>query len=372
VYRFFEAARRIGGKTHQKRISFAAIICKLRPMQRTSFRTYIILSQSGLWLVFFMIHFLAEMSYSGIGFSLLYGLSITLCHILPVYLHYYLILPLLKKRKQWQYWGSSILLLLLASLLLQLVERSLPYSSEFDSPFFSGFIYNSLLLMLVIAVSSLYYFVDAWIANFQTQSMLRTEKLHAELNFLKSQINPHFLFNTLNNIYSYVQTNNEKAAPMLERLSSILRFMVYDGREDLVMLSKELSTTEDLIEIHRMKNPTYRNIHWDIEGMKGFHLIPPLLIVNIVENACKHSDATTNPKGYIDIRAEVKAGDLLLFSVSNSTKEKHLADPNYAGIGLENLRRRLNLLFPNKHQLAEQKEENHYRLELEIPLTRKS
>ncbi|MEL6675567.1 MAG: histidine kinase [Bacteroidota bacterium] len=340
-------------------------------MRQPSFRKYILFSQLGLWLIFFMIYFLEEMSYSATGLAFLYALCYTLLHVVPVYVHYYVLLPILQRGKAWIYWSSTLLLLILAGLALRGIDLTLPFTYTYDVPLFSDLIYNLLLLVLVVAVSSMYYFVEAWIENFQTQSLLRSEKLDAELSFLKSQINPHFLFNTLNNIYSYVQTNNEKAAPMLERLSSILRFIVYDGRAETVTLAKELETVHDLVEIHRIKNPTYNNIRLSIEGVKGYHLVPPLLIINIVENACKHSDATSNEQGFIDIAMKVDDENRFDLSVSNSIKERVLQDPEYQGVGLENLKRRLALLFPHDHRLEEQKTDQHYQLKLNFPLTRK-
>ncbi len=164
------------------------------------------------------------------------------------------------------------------------------------------------------------YFVEAWHENFKREVLLKSEKLQTELNFLKSQINPHFLFNTLNNIYSYAQTSNEKTAPMLERLSAILRFMVYDCGEDRVSLNKELSAIEDLLEIHKMKNSKQQNIQFSSEGVKGYHLIVPLILVNFVENACKYNDTISNPNGYIKINLLVSKLDHCEFSIQNTFK----------------------------------------------------
>ncbi|MEM7372473.1 MAG: histidine kinase [Bacteroidota bacterium] len=340
-------------------------------MDQANFRTYSRLSQLGLWLIFFLIYFLEELNYSSAGLSFVYAGSFAILHAVPVYVHYYLLLPLLRQGKRWQYGTASIVLLFSTSVILRGIETALPYTYPYDYPFLPDVSYNLLLLLLVVAVSSLYYFVEAWITNIQTQSLLRNEKLHAELSFLKSQINPHFLFNTLNNIYSYVQTNNEKAAPMLERLSSILRFIVYDGQEDRVMLMKELDTVEDLIEMYRMKNPELNNIRLHIEGVKGYHLIPPLLLINIVENACKHSDATSNPDGFIQIEMKLGDGDRFHMEVVNSVKDRIPKDPDYQGVGLENLKRRLNLLYPDAYVLEEKLEQDHYQLNLSLPLERK-
>ena len=113
---------------------------------------------------------------------------------------------------------------------------------------------------------------------------------------------------------------------MLERLSSILRFMVYDCSENRVGLSKEITAVEDLLEIHKMKNSEQRNIELQVSGVKGFHLIAPLIIVNFVENACKHSDVVNNPEGFLHIHISVDDADHCLLELSNTFRPKAKID----------------------------------------------
>ena len=180
--------------------------------------------------VSFMIYFMQELSYSDVTFSLLSALTYIASHIILVYLHYYLILPILRRGNRWRYFFGVSSVIIAFSLLLSKFEYEVSIFYEYEFYFWGDFIYNVLLLTMMVAVASLYYFVEAWYHNIKRESQLENEKLQAELNFLKSQINPHFLFNTLNNIYAYAQTGNPRTAPMLERLSSILRFMVYVSR----------------------------------------------------------------------------------------------------------------------------------------------
>ena len=340
-------------------------------MKQSKFRKYSILGQLGIWVILFMIYFMEEMDYSGILISTLFALSTVVCLVGAVYTHYYAVLPLLKRGKKQVYFFLTFMLITLFSIALSLINNYFPFGYDPELTFWGEFIYNFFLITLIVASSSLFYFVEEWFKNIERESLLKNEKLQAELNFLKSQINPHFLFNTLNNIYSYAQTGNQKTAPMLERLSSILRFIVYDCSEDRVGLTKEITAVEDLLEIHKMKNSEQRNIELSVEGVKGYHLIAPLIIVNFVENACKHSDVVGNPKGFIHVQISVDSNDNCLTKISNSFKKKVAINSKYGGVGLENIKKRLDLQYDESYTFEEKKSANAYHLKLNIPLERK-
>ena len=340
-------------------------------MHQSKFKLYSLLGQIGVWIIFFMIYSMEEWEYSGASISFLYGFLVTLLHAVMVYFHYYVLLPFYRQKKRLLYFSLTLFSIVLLSILSYYIFLNFPFDYDPEIEFWGDVIYNFFLLTLVTAVSSLYYFVEAWFENIKTESMLRSEKLQAELNFLKSQINPHFLFNTLNNIYAYAQTNNPKTAPMLERLSSILRFIVYDCQEEQVALVKELETVEDLLEMYKMKNSGQKNIRLSAEGVKGFHLIDPLILVNFVENACKHSDVFTNPKGFLEVDMSVNDADELLLNISNTFKQKPKIDSKYQGLGLQNIQKRLELLYEEAYNYEEEVQENVYQLRLRIPLKRK-
>ncbi|MEM6699048.1 MAG: GHKL domain-containing protein, partial [Bacteroidota bacterium] len=172
-------------------------------------------------------------------------------------------------------------------------------------------------------------------------------------------------------IYSYAQTGNEKTAPIIERLSSILRFMVYDCSENRVSLSKEIVAVEDLLEIHKMKNSEQQNIELLVDGVKRLHLIAPLIIVNFVENACKHSDVVSNPKGFIKVRISVEEFDNCSLEIANTFKEKTGGNSKYHGVGLNNIKKRLELQYGENYSMKASKSEGVYHLKVSIPLERK-
>ena len=342
-------------------------------MERASFRKYVLLGQISFWVILFLINFMEQLEYESPFSAFLFGLS-SIGYLIPiVYIHYYWLLPLLLSGKRWIYFIATFLLLTVFILLYGLVDTFIPsnYPEDIDGVG-DGFIYYFLLATIITVAFSLFYFVEAWHENFKREALLKSEKLQTKLNFLKSQINPHFLFNTLNNIYSYAQTGNEKTAPMLERLSAILRFMVYDCGEERVGLKKELAAISDLLEIHKMKNSKQQNIQFSSEGVKGYHLIAPLILVNFVENACKHSDTISNPNGFIKIKLKVDELDQCLFKIENTFKQKNGITSKYEGVGLVNIKKRLALQYAEDYVYSERKEGQVYQLSLRIPLERKS
>jgi len=344
-------------------------------MKQSTFRQYGIISQLVLLSIFFLINVVEYYSYYSLFETFIYSMNYTFMVLAVVVVHYLYVLPFYLKGKRLLYFALLPVLMTSFIALSYYIIATLPFESKLDlelpSVDFLGIAYDYLILMISIAYTSLYYFVEQWFKNISTETELRNQKLQAELNFLKSQINPHFLFNTLNNIYSFAQTGNEKTALMLERLSSILRFMVYDCGEDRVGLSKEITAVEDLLEIHKMKNSTQQNISLVVEGVKGFHLIAPLIIVNFVENACKHSDVVSNTEGFIKVSVSVTSSDKCIFTISNTFKKKVTKDVHHSGIGSMNVKKRLELQYNKSYSLIEEESSGVYYLKLEIPLERK-
>ncbi|MCE7997008.1 MAG: histidine kinase [Roseivirga sp.] len=342
-------------------------------MESTQFRKYSIWGQIGFWFMLFMVMFMADAPYVGVLSAAIYALNLVVAEIGLVYTHYHFVFPFFVKGKKALYFPLALLCIVFFSSFSYFYDAAMPY--EYDGEdyetFWESFSYTFPISILLVAGSSAYYFVEAWYKNIRKEGLLRNEKLEAELNFLKSQINPHFLFNTLNNIYSYVQTGNEKSAPMLERLSSVLRFMVYDCSEEKVELSKELEAVDDLLEIYKMKNSGQQNIELISQGAKGFHLIAPLIIVNMVENACKHSDAVSNPKGFIRVELKVDETDRCICEIANTIKAHSNTENKYGGIGHSNVVKRLELQYGDNYQLENEEKEGVYRIKVSMPLERK-
>lgn len=188
----------------------------------------------------------------------------------------------------------------------------------------------------------------------QATQKLRIEKQEAELNYLKSQTNPHFLFNTLNNIYSLARDKNDLAPESILRLSKILRFMLYETNGAYIPVEQELKVVADYIELEKLRyDDSLRvNFNHDIEDMK--QALPPLLLIPLVENAFKHGVSETRDRPFVDIHLAIKQRQLLLV-IKNST-ELFRNDPVKENIGLSNLRRQLELLYTDYNLSVRQNE----------------
>jgi two-component system, LytTR family, sensor kinase len=178
----------------------------------------------------------------------------------------------------------------------------------------------------------------------QSAQLLVIEKQAAELNFLKSQTNPHFLFNTLNNIYSLARDKSELAPESILRLSKILRYILYETGGKYIAIEQELKIINDYISLEKLRyDESLRiNFNYDVEDMK--QSLPPLLLMPLVENAFKHGASETRHNPYIDIHLSVKNRKLEL-TVKNSTEHSQRNDKVTESIGLSNLRRQLELLY---------------------------
>jgi LytS/YehU family sensor histidine kinase len=200
----------------------------------------------------------------------------------------------------------------------------------------------------------------------QAAQQLRIEKQQAELNYLKSQTNPHFLFNTLNNIYSLARDKSDLAPESILRLSKILRFMLYETSGEYIAIEQELKIIVDYIALEKLRyDDSLRvNFNHDIEDMK--QALPPLLLIPLVENAFKHGVSETRNQPFVDIHLSANKRQLT-FLVKNSTEAFSGEGKVKENIGLSNLRRQLELLYSD-YDLSVQQTESVFTATLKINL----
>jgi two-component system LytT family sensor kinase len=200
----------------------------------------------------------------------------------------------------------------------------------------------------------------------RSEQQLRIEKQEAELNYLKSQTNPHFLFNTLNNIYSLTRDKSDLAPESILRLSKILRYMLYETGGAYIAIEQELKIMNDYIALEQLRyDDSLRvNFNYDVEDMK--QALPPLLLIPLVENAFKHGVSETRNRPFVDIHLSVRNRQLH-FSVKNSSERQAEEGNVKDNIGLSNLRRQLELLYKD-YKLTVQQEESVFTAVLQINL----
>jgi len=224
--------------------------------------------------------------------------------------------------------------------------------------------------LIILTLSFLYRFTRDWKKNEIDKKKLLQEKTNAELQFLRSQINPQFLFNTLNDISIISQRNKDnETSEAIEKLTTLMQFMLYDSKAKVIPLEKEIGYIHSLIEIQQLrvkKDELIVNV--SEKGTVKDVLISPILLIPFIENAFKHG-INFNEISVIEIKIEV-THKILKFQVKNKiSKMCHSVLKESSGIGLENVKKRLNLIYPKKHTLNIFKDNSNFKVLLTIDLT---
>ncbi len=191
------------------------------------------------------------------------------------------------------------------------------------------------------------------------------EKLSIELNSLKTQVNPHFLFNSLNSIYSLALSKSEQTADTVLELSNLLRYMLYEVGEDEVNLSKELEMLENYIELQKLRSDQSTKVSFNVIGKLNNKRIAPLLFFPLIENSFKHGVKGVSDSAYVDITLNLEEG--ITFNIKNNKGTiDDMEGGKYGGIGLENVKRRLALIYPNNHSFEIIDREKDFEVKLNI------
>jgi len=283
--------------------------------------------------------------------------SIYLVYIAGIfYLHTYFLAPRFFNKKKIPYYISAIVILLFISVVANNLYKQ-HFGIEFSNIKYTSSFHGQANYIISGTLSTLFFSFIVWFilkyrAQVQQKNELELQKNSAELAMLKSQINPHFLFNTLNNIYAL---SLEKAEPvvseMILSLSEINRYMLYETEPDYVPLSKEITYIQSYMELEKLRCENVSNIKFLVSpGIDGIK-ISPLLLIPFIENAFKHSRVVDEPNAWIEINLSV-VGNKLLFKCENSIPDKAFKKDKTGGIGLENVKRRLLILYAAKHELS--------------------
>jgi signal transduction histidine kinase len=208
-----------------------------------------------------------------------------------------------------------------------------------------------------------YKIFKIWLVDQQRFAELEKEKLNAELNQLKTQVNPHFLFNTLNNLHVLTMTNPEKASEIILGLSDVLRYQIYDSQNDKVLLSKDIEIIRQYLDLEKIRRDNLW-INLTVDTNLAGVCVPPLLFINFIDNAIKHSN--TRGESSISISFQVKS-DRLYFEISNSKSPIPTAVESN-GFGLANVKKRLDLLYGSEHTLEIRDEADKFFVKLNFPI----
>jgi two-component system, LytTR family, sensor kinase len=330
------------------------------------------------WHVFFWISFISLFMYLGtmdmkmdMHSLLVVYLLYPIINISLFYLNLKLLIPYFFNRKRYSLYIVSLAVVIIAYGVIKYSIAALFFPHEVLAretghiigfwPYFWYTVFSSLVyIFLSVALK----FAADWFRNERIQRDLENQRLSAELSFLKSQINPHFLFNSLNSIYSLAYQRSETTPEAILKLSEIMRYMLYECNDNKVALSKELQYLQNYIDLQKIRFGKKSYIDFKVNGRVDHQQIVPLLLIAFIENAFKHGIAN-DPLMPISLLVDVDA-EHLHFYIRN--KKHNNNRDTLGGIGLNNVKRRLDLLYPGKYNLDITEDEQTYTCELSLVL----
>ncbi|MBQ3657570.1 MAG: histidine kinase [Bacteroidales bacterium] len=284
---------------------------------------------------------------NSLGWSMLYIVPFMAVYFLN---HFYAIPRMFQKNNTKKFCLFNLLLFIVLYCVREIIACHFTDVNLVD---FFTFLVPNLLLNFLVAGTALgikYYFKSV------EEMQIEKEKQKAELQWLKNQLNPHFLFNTMNNISAQIYTNPDEAQENLSHLSEVLRYALYETTADKVPLSGEIDFMENYISLMKLRCSEKTTVTVDFQDITPTIKILPLLYVSLIENAFKHG-VSNNSESFIDISLKMIGNDLV-FKVKNSNFPKKQENRSGSGIGLENLRRRLELAYEGKYYFSAKKQDN--------------
>lgn len=287
---------------------------------------------------------------------------------------YYLFPNFLRKRHYGAYFIAIILTISLATLLQATAHMMLNTleSSEKVGLFSLGFMLPSAMaITYTTAITMSLKLVKHWYENERLAKDLEKLNTETELKYLKSQINPHFLFNSLNSIYSLSLKKSDLAPELILKLSDILRYILYEGSEKKVSLSQEVKYLQSFLELEKVRHGDRMQLDINVEGRLDLYEIAPMLLIPFVENSFKHGLGKDKAQGFVRVNLKVNEDKLFFNIVNSKPKNGHELSKQKGytgGIGLKNVKKRLNLLYPNKHLLDVGEINNEFKVSLQLEL----
>lgn len=260
-----------------------------------------------------------------------------------------------------KYVSYSITVILLIAACMGMVHYKQVLEGSQNAVYETYFFIFQVLFFVVIG-----YLVVSWVFKLvQHYRELKNEKMQAELSLLKSKIDPHFFFNTLNNLYGLAIAKSDKTPEVIQKLSEIMRYTIYEGEKDATTLKNEINYLDEYIDIQKIRYRKNVDIQFKKDLVDDSILVAPLLFIMLVENAFKHGIESLTENAFVHIHL-IQKENTLTFEVTNNFEPK---PKKTTGFGLKNLRKRLYHLYPNQHGLVLEENENEYRSKITLWLS---
>ena len=293
------------------------------------------------------------------------GLSVSLVVFcsLPVYLHFYILERYFNHNKYYTY-----IFALIGIIVVSAFNCFYFFSHVFGVK--NNYLQWTVDIIFVLIITTAIKFVRSGFNQKLLLQEAKNKQLEAELNFLKSQVNPHFLFNTLNNLYALSLENSEKVPEVILKLSDLMRYILQSSKNSKVQLDDECKFLQDYIELEKLRLHDGSKVDLYISGTLKGRKIAPMLLIPFAENSFKHGGKNGSGLFFIQIELIVTQMGKLFYRVENS-KNTDISSSNQKyppGMGLHNIERRLELLYPHRHKLAIDENKDRYQIELELQL----
>jgi sensor histidine kinase YesM len=321
----------------------------------------------GVWSVL-LSFFLVPVYFSGLSARVLYAIVSFLIYISAFYINTVFILPrYVKNRKVINLLASWLLMILVytvISILLHRIFHLFERGGKLGLEVVNTFLVNFFWVSIFLGVSTAYQSIIDWFKNERIKQQLENQHLKTELAFLKSQINPHFLFNTLNNIYILAYKQSDQTAEAILKLSEMMRYMLYESSNDFVLVQKEIDIIRQLISLQQLRTKEPLCFELQTTGPGEQSKIAPLILVSFVENIFKHGVLNERNDPAV-VHLDIEDNNLTFDSRNKINRQ---AKDNTRGIGLPNVKRRLELLYPGRYDFKITNNETHYSIHLKLQL----
>jgi LytS/YehU family sensor histidine kinase len=279
------------------------------------------------------------------------------------YINLYVLMPrylFKKKYKEYVAFIAVVILLSAASITYFFVE-----SDEMST--ISRYVISIINVVFFLFISSGYKLFLEYLKKQFTIREIENKQLRDEISLLKAQVNPHFLFNTLNNLYGLINQNqNQQASDVTLKLADLMRYLLESSKSDVVSLNKEIQFLEDYLSLEKIRLSQQTDIKFTISGLNKELFVAPLLFIPLVENTFKHGLNTISVDSYAHFSLSVQDNELFFEAVNSVGKSPENSEKS--GTGLENLKKRLQLIYPDKHQLDIEQTSNQFKVILNIQL----
>jgi len=327
----------------------------------------VLISNGAVWLVILFITTIFVSNLAPFANAFIFSFFNVGMLAFAYYLNIFFVNRFIEKQAYGAYMGSVIVLIVAVAYIRFSVNSFIlaRYLESFPVSIGWKYLFSGVSTLVVAAISLFYGLLINRSRKEREYQMMIFKQQQLQLNFLKAQMSPHFLFNSLNNIYSLCIGTSPKATEIVLLLSEVLRYVIYESKKDRVTLAKDIEQIHKLIRLHQLKSETDLDIVFKHSLSNSGVAIEPMILIPLVENCFKHGNVHHSPNGFISIILAEKNG-VIEVALKNSKDKQQREPKEHGGVGLENIKQRLALMYPTRHQLKLTDADDYFSVMLEI------